>query len=165
MRKPLGIAAALLAVILIIPSTAQARHHQYRHHHYRHYHNIQTYDSVPAVAYYRDGNVEYGGHTVSHPSGCPGRAFCGCGVSVRVFGHPIRSLFLASNWFKFPRTSPASGMVAVRNHHVMYIEAYNGGGVATVYDPNSGGRATRVHTRSIAGYAIVNPHGGRYAAL
>lgn len=106
------------------------------------------------------------GHIVSHPLGCPGRAFCGCGVSVKVFGHPVKSLFLASNWFKFPRANPAPGMVAVRNHHVMYIVAYSGNGAATVYDPNSGGHATRIHTRSLRGYAIVNPHSGsRMAAI
>lgn len=96
---------------------------------------------------------------VAHPSGCPGTAFCGCGASVRIFGHSIRELWLAANWFKFPRTSPAPGMAAVRRHHVMVLEADLGGGVWQVYDANSGGHATRVHARSIAGYAIVNPHG------
>lgn len=151
------IAAAIVAFILI-PSTAQARYHHYR---YQYRHQIIRTDVLPAVAYYGDGNVEYNsGHIISHPAGCPARAFCGCGVSVRVFGRPIHNLFLASNWFKFPRANPAPGMVAVRNHHVMYIVAYGGNGAATVYDPNSGGHATRVHTRSLRGYAIVNPHGG-----
>lgn len=96
---------------------------------------------------------------VAHPSGCPSRAFCGCGAAVRVFGSPVRSLWLAANWFKFPRTSPAPGTVAVRRHHVFVLEADLGGGVWRVYDANSGGHATRVHARSIAGYVIVNPHG------
>lgn len=94
---------------------------------------------------------------VEHPAGCPRSAFCGCGAAVRVFGHPVRELWLASNWFKFPRTSPAPGMVAVRNHHVMVLEADLGGGMWRVYDANSGGHATRIHARSIAGYAVVNP--------
>lgn len=97
---------------------------------------------------------------VSHPSGCPSRAFCGCGAAVRVFGSPVRSLWLAANWFKFPRAAPAAGMVAVRNHHVFVLEADLGGGRWQVYDANSGGHATRIHARSIAGYQIVNPHGG-----
>lgn len=102
----------------------------------------------------------YGGAAVvAHPTGCPSSAFCGCGASVRIFGHSIRELWLAANWFKFPRTSPAPGMAAVRRHHVMVLEADLGGGVWQVYDANSGGHATRVHARSIAGYAIVNPHG------
>jgi hypothetical protein len=94
-----------------------------------------------------------------HPAGCPGRAFCGCGVSVKVFGHPVRGLYLASNWKRrFPRAEAGAGMVAARDGHVMFIEEYLGDGMARVYDPNSGGHQTRVHTRSLAGYTIVNPH-------
>jgi hypothetical protein len=97
---------------------------------------------------------------VSHPSGCPSRAFCGCGAAVRVFGSPIRSLWLAANWFKFPRAAPAPGTVAVRRHHVFVLEADLGGGVWSVYDANSGRGLTRIHARSLAGYVVVNPHGG-----
>ena len=95
---------------------------------------------------------------VSHPYGCPSRAFCGCGAAVRIFGHPIRSLWLAANWFRFPRAAPAPGMAAVRRHHVFVLEQHLSGNVWEVYDANSGGHATRIHARSIAGYAIVNPH-------
>lgn len=94
---------------------------------------------------------------VEHPAGCPRSAFCGCGAAVRVFGHSVRSLWLAANWFKFPRTTPAPGMVAVRRHHVMVLEADLGGGVWKVYDANSGRHLTRVHARSIAGWAVVDP--------
>lgn len=97
---------------------------------------------------------------VAHPTGCPRSAFCGCGAAVRIFGAPIRSLWLAANWFKFPRTAPAPGTVAVRKHHVFVLEADLGGGVWQVYDANSGRHQTRIHARSIAGYAIVNPRGG-----
>ena len=126
-------------------SPAEARHH--RHHRHIHYDYSRSNSQI-----------------VSHPSGCPSRAFCGCGVSVKVFGHPVRNLFLASNWFRFPRTAPSAGMVAVRNHHVMYIMALDGNGNATVYDPNSGGHQSRIHIRSLAGYRIVNPHGNRMAS-
>lgn len=94
---------------------------------------------------------------VAHPAGCPSRAFCGCGASIRVFGHSVRELWLAANWFKFPRSAPVPGTVAVRRHHVMVLEADLGGGIWRVYDANSGGHATRVHARSIAGYTIVSP--------
>lgn len=94
---------------------------------------------------------------VSHPSGCPSRAFCGCGAAVRVFGSPVRSLWLAAAWFKFPRAAPGAGMVAVRRHHVFVLEQHLGGSKWHVYDANSGGHATRLHARSIAGYVIVNP--------
>jgi hypothetical protein len=101
---------------------------------------------------------------VGHPPGCPRRAFCGCGTSVKVFGRPVRELFLARNWLKFPRVSPAAGMVAARYGHVFYIQSVNGDGTVLAYDPNSGGHQTRVHTVSLRGYKTVNPYGGRYAS-
>lgn len=91
------------------------------------------------------------------PAGCP-RSFCGCGVALRVFGHIVPELNLASNWLRFPRTSPAPGMVAARRGHVFVLEQHVSGDVWMAYDPNSGGHATRVHARSLRGYAVVNPH-------
>lgn len=104
------------------------------------------------------------GTVVAHPPGCPARAFCGCGAAVRVFGAPIRSLWLAANWLRFPRAAPAAGMVAARRGHVFVLEQHISGSTWQVYDANSGGRRTRIHARSIAGYQIVNPHGSRYAS-
>lgn len=101
----------------------------------------------------------YAGQVVAHPAGCPRRAFCGCGASVEVFGRPVRNLFLAANWLRFPRTSPAPGMAAARRGHVFVLRQHIGGSVWLVFDANSGGQRTRVHPRSIAGYAIVNPRG------
>lgn len=94
---------------------------------------------------------------VAHPQGCPARLFCGCGAAVRVFGRPVRDLWLAANWFRFPRATPASGMVAVRRHHVFVLESHIGGDTWLAYDANSGRRLTRIHARSIAGFTIVNP--------
>jgi len=96
--------------------------------------------------------------TVEHPAGCPWRAFCGCGAAVRIFGRPVRDLWLAANWFRFPRATPAPGMAAVRRHHVFVLEQWLGGSTWLVFDANSGHHGTRVHPRSIVGYAIVNPH-------
>lgn len=96
---------------------------------------------------------------VAHPEGCPSRAFCGCGAAVRVFGHSVRELWLAANWFKFPKAAPGAGMVAVRAHHVMVLEVDLGGGIWQVFDANAGHHLTMVHARSIAGYSIVNPRG------
>lgn len=178
--------AFLLAVTLGTP--AQARHHHYRHHVARHASYAHSVNSISpsfcrfdndehqACAGVSEAKISYGyssqavenrhgsrsyddGRIVGHPSGCPSSAFCGCGVSVRIFGHPVRNLYLASNWFKFPPATPGPGMVAVRNHHVMVIEAIDANGNAVVYDPNSGGHQTRIHTRSLAGYRVVNPHG------
>lgn len=99
-----------------------------------------------------------------HPNGCPARAFCGCGASIEVFGRSIRELWLAANWFRFPATAPAAGMVAVRRHHVFVIREVRGNGMVLAYDANSGRHQTRLHVRSLAGYRVVNPHGSRYAS-
>jgi hypothetical protein len=92
----------------------------------------------------------------SRPAGCP-RSFCGCGASIRVFGHIVPGLNLASNWLRFPRTAPAPGMVAARRGHVFVLEQHLGGDMWMAYDANSGGHATRLHARSLRGYAVVNP--------
>lgn len=102
---------------------------------------------------------------VAHPAGCPSRAFCGCGVALHVFGRPVRELWLASNWFAFPRAHAAPGMVAVRRHHVMAILTAYDDNTAIVYDPNSGGHQTRIHRRSLAGYVVVDPRAGRRYAV
>jgi hypothetical protein len=94
---------------------------------------------------------------VSHPEGCPRRAFCGCGAAVEVFGQPLRELWLAASWFKFPRAAAAPGMVAVRRGHVFVLRSHINGSKWLVFDANSGGHRTRVHSRSISGLAIVNP--------
>lgn len=92
------------------------------------------------------------------PSGCPHR-FCGCGASLQVFGRIIPTLNLAANWLRFPRTAPASGMVAARRGHVFVLKQHIGGNTWLVHDSNSGRGRTRIHPRSIAGFTIVNPHG------
>lgn len=94
-----------------------------------------------------------------HPPGCPRTAFCGCGAAVEVFGRPIRSLWLAARWLDFPRAAPAPGMVAARRGHVFVIKQVLGDGKVLAYDANSGGRRTRLHVRSLAGFSVVNPHG------
>lgn len=108
------------------------------------------------------GFIQYGptprSEVVGHPVGCPHRAFCGCGAAMRLFGLPIRSLWLAANWFRFPEAAPAPQMAAVRRHHVFILERHIQGNVWEVYDANSGHHATRIHAKSIAGYRIVNPH-------
>lgn len=113
---------------------------------------------TPPAAHTQLGRIS-DAQIVEHPSGCPSRLFCGCGAAVRVFGAPVRDLWLASNWFRFPRAAPAPGMVAVSRHHVFVLEAELGSGLWQVFDANSGGGATRIHARSLAGYTIVNPHG------
>lgn len=99
-----------------------------------------------------------------HPQGCPRRAFCGCGASVELFGRPVRELFLAANWFKFPRAEPGHNMAAVRRGHVFVLKRQLKGDLWEVVDHNSGGRKSRRHARSIRGYVIVDPSAGlKYA--
>jgi len=104
--------------------------------------------------------LAHGTQILPHPLGCPRRAFCGCGAAVEVFGRPIRSLWLAANWLRFPRTAPAPGMVAARRGHVFVIKQVLGAGKVLAYDANSGGRRTRLHVRSLAGFVVVDPRGG-----
>lgn len=104
--------------------------------------------------------LQRGATILPHPPGCPRRAFCGCGAAVEVFGKPIRSLWLAARWLDFPRAAPAPGMVAARRGHVFVIKQVLGSGKVLAYDANSGGRRTRLHVRSLAGFVVVNPHGG-----
>lgn len=100
-----------------------------------------------------------------HPIGCPRIAFCGCGAAVEIFGKPIRSLWLARAWYRFPKANPAPGMVAVRKHHVFVLKQHVGGNRWLAVDHNSGARKSRLHVRSIAGLTIVNPHARALAAL
>lgn len=109
-------------------------------------------------------SVEYTSQIVSHPPGCPRRAFCGCGAALEVFGRHVRGLWLARNWFQFPRTTPAPGMVAVRRNHVFVIREVRGPNLVLAYDANSGQRKTRIHVRSLNGFVVVNPHARRWAS-
>lgn len=92
------------------------------------------------------------------PSGCP-HAYCGCSASLKVFGRIVPNLNLAANWLKFPRAAPASGMVAARHGHVFVIVAVNSDGTVVAHDGNSGRGLTRIHTVSLRGYTVVDPHG------
>jgi hypothetical protein len=159
------VALALFCALVVSPTEARQRHHR------------DTFLKDPNCFIFCDGSLvssrglrvvkamgglgeparRYPAQTVSHPAGCPARAFCGCGAAVRVFGRPVKSLYLAANWYKFPRTSPAPGAVAVRKHHVFVLEQHLGGSIWLAYDANSGRHATRIHARSISGYVIVQP--------
>ncbi len=134
----LRITAAIIVLVSLLSTSAEARR-------YRHYRaHPEAYQSF--------------GTFLSHPAGCPSRAFCGCGAAVEVFGSPRRDLWLAANWLRFPRTAPAPGMVAARRGHVFVLRNEVSPGVWMVADHNSGGHRSRLHVRSLAGYAVVNPH-------
>ena len=125
-------------------------------------------DATARDAFAAASPLDANGNTVvvaGRPAGCP-YEFCGCEASRYVFGEIRRELNLASAWAKkFPRTAPAAGMAAVRNHHVMILMSHVDGSDWLVHDGNSGNHLTREHVRSIAGYVIVDPHGTRAASL
>jgi hypothetical protein len=115
---------------------------------------------VASATFAMDANGNPGPVVISHrPDGCP-HAFCGCEASLYLFGAIRADLNLAANWArKFPHASPAPGMAAVRNHHVMVLMSHVDGNNWLVHDGNSGGGLTREHVVSISGYTIVNPRG------
>jgi hypothetical protein len=133
--------------------------HRYgRHLARRHFRHLSQH--VGRHVYYDRGQI------VAHPAGCPRSLFCGCGASIEVFGRSVRDLWLVANWYRFPRTAPAPGMAVLwGTRHVAIIREYYGDGTALLYDTNSGQGLTRVHRRSIAGLAVVNPHPGKKAKL
>lgn len=175
--KMTAIIFALLTALSV--TSAQAKHHRHYKPHKMPAHAIihiaagnDTDLSDSRYGWVSQGQIqartsqEYaydGGHVVSHPAGCPWRLFCGCGASVRVFGYPVRDLFLAENWRRFPSAMPGAGMVAWRSGHVFVIESVNGDGTVVAYDANSGGHLTRIHTVSLSGFHVVDPHGARVA--
>lgn len=118
---------------------------------------ILFFPNSPALAQKSKNNLIYKSSIVAHPVGCPRTKFCGCGVSLRVYGERIRKLYLAANWLKFKKTDAAPGMVAARRGHVFYIEKVLGRGMVLAYDPNSGRRKTKIHVRSLSGFTVVDP--------
>ena len=163
------LAFAFLA--LIAASPAQARHH-YRHHGGRfhvhrvhgHWHYAPQRDrgyaeaddwSRPTRHEGRRHRTRYsGGRGLSAPCATARRLGgpCGCFASELLFGHSVRGLWLAANWFQFPRTAAKPGAVIVRQHHVVVIEAVHGSR-ATVHD------SWGIHEVSLAGKTVVDPHG------
>lgn len=91
------------------------------------------------------------------PAGCP-HAYCGCGLR-KYLGLSDKRLNLAANWARFfPHVaSPRPGLVAVRRHHVMYIEAAAEKERWLIRDYNSGGGLSRLHVCDIRGYVFVDP--------
>jgi hypothetical protein len=137
-------------------TTADVRH--------EHQQKIRTADRA-SIQYVADTTNNDSHATVvgGRPTDCP-RSFCGCEASRYLFGHVRADLYLASNWLrKFPRTSPAPGMAAVRNHHVFVLMSHVDGNNWLVHDGNSGQGLTREHVRSISGYTVVNPQGASIA--
>ena len=147
---------ALLSLATTIASDARPRHAQIDC-------DIRGCSSKPGAARVevqrvRRVNLFHEGTVVGRrPAGCP-YEFCGCEASLYLFGKIRPELNLASNWIReFPRTSPAPGMAAAREGHVMVLMKHISGNDWLVHDGNSGSHLTRDHIRSIRGYVIVDP--------
>jgi hypothetical protein len=166
--------AALAAITLALTVSVQARPHK-AHHRQQVQQSIITCNqqgcSDRVIDYTPERSnrtserrIEIGEGVVGgRPAGCPWR-YCGCGVSLKVFGKIIPKLNLALNWkIIFPRTEPAAGMVAARSGHVFYIVSVVDSSTVVAYDPNSGGHKTRIHTVSLRGFTVVDPHGSKVA--
>lgn len=161
-------ASGAKASYLISPMGEGAQYPTYRHYStytYRHYPTYHSYGRAMRGLRPVRHFVQHGSHAamtseiVAHPAGCPRNLFCGCGVSVRVFGHSVRELWLVRNWYRYPRAAAAPGNVAILgSRHVAYILQVYGDGTARLYDPNSGGGLTRIRRVSLRGWAIVDPH-------
>lgn len=177
MLKRILVTATLIGLTF---TPAHARHHKHhRHvvHHVKHAHHRAKVVAEPvrlewnfdpfkpminlpvqAITKAAEAVQRVGEVILPHPSNCPRTAFCGCGAADEVGRPNERSLWLAANWFRFPRTSPAPGAAAVRRHHVFVLKEHIGGNMWLVIDHNSGHHQSRLHVRSISGYVIVNPH-------
>ena len=182
-----GVMGMLITLLLItfVSSTANAYHSRRGHHH-----NQQiSYRGSDACMLTNDGRsvcnasyrtsaprtldaagnrtfamAETGSVIGSRPADCPNR-YCGCGLR-KYLGLGDARLNLASNWARLlPREAgPRPGLAAVRNGHVMYIEAAAGNGQWLIRDYNSGGGLSRIHVRSLAGAHVINRHYAAYAA-
>jgi hypothetical protein len=88
---------------------------------------------------------------------------CGCEISLRFFGRVVNepNLKLAINYRIFEPAAPGPGTVAYRPGHVFEILRDNGDGTVKAWDPNSGGRLTRIHDVSLRGYRVVRPDASR----
>jgi uncharacterized protein (TIGR02594 family) len=91
----------------------------------------------------KQNNVKTADLGSKRPSGCPS-AWCGCWLSLEVFGKNIRELWLAKNWLKFRHTSPSVGSVAVMSRrgggHVGIVTAFDEKGNPIIKSGNHGHR-------------------------
>jgi hypothetical protein len=180
----MSIMGTSIALLVFSFATHPAIAHNSKHHHHRHHHAYQNAAVTPApenfCVFTNEGRQICGsyretrradrpesrvrsaadGGTIigSRPAGCP-HAYCGCGLRKYLALTDTR-LNLARNWARlFPHEpSPRVGLAAVRNHHVMYIEAPASDGSWLVRDYNSGNGLSRIHVRDVSGYVFVNPH-------
>lgn len=103
---------------------------------------------------------------VKNPPGCPPINFCGCGASWFLWGKTNKKdHWRARTWYKYPKTKPKKGAVAVRDHHVFVIIDTLPDGRVLAYDANSGQHKTRIRVRTLRGYSVRDPGASRLASI
>lgn len=94
------------------------------------------------------------------PSGCPPRVWCGCWLSLEIFGENRRELWLAKNWLKFGKTVPRVGSIAVLGRrgggHVGVVVGFDGSDPILKSGNHSNRVAVATYTRSRV-IAFVSP--------
>lgn len=108
----------------------------------------------------RNARVARAGRLSGRPAGCPARSWCGCFMSLHVFGRNVRSLWLARAWTRIgrPARGPAPGVIAVygrgRGGHVGRVVRVVGPGRIVLLSGNDGGRVRQRErsTRGIIAY-------------
>lgn len=101
----------------------------------------------------------------SRPAGCPAR-FCGCALSLKLFGKIIPKFNLSTNWKALPATSAAPGMVAAKRGHVLQLVSHVRGNRWKVWTANSCGRRICIQERNItSAYTFHNPFASNVAMV
>jgi hypothetical protein len=121
----------------------------HRHHSYHRGRAVESQSSAYRRSY--SGNLDASCRSAARMGGP-----CGCWAAEHFFGSPVRNLWLARNWLRFPHTMAAAGTAAVwpNHHHVAPVVAVNGNGTVTVAD------SWGTHAVRMAGLTFVSPHGG-----
>jgi len=158
----------ILAIVIGFAHTAEAKHGHHRLHHIHHHrvhvhhthyshHRIHAVHRIRLDLHRSKSAVAAPVTMLAHPDGCPRVAFCGCGAAIDALGRNVRSLWVAANWYAFPRSSPGYNTVGVRPHHVLVLKQQVSGNIWMANDYNSGGHLSRYHAVDISRYTIVSP--------
>lgn len=145
------IIAAAIAVLILIPTSADSRQKK---------HNFQkpiVTDKIDTTSNLASGEtVQFSARRGS----CDGYHRCRCGtVAASLHGLPVNyhglNLKMARSYYAFPRTTCHAGAVGIPHaHHVYTVVQCNGDGTAVVHDDAG------TYTRRVAGNTFVSVSGG-----
>lgn len=155
--RTIKIVMFLMSLFMIQPAEARHHHESSRHTVHRHHTHGTRHAHHRSHVHHREVHRLPAVVMLPHPDGCPHRLFCGCGAALDVFGKHVRHLWLAANWYSYPRSPPGYNTVGVRPHHVLVLKHHVSGTIWMVNDYNSGGHLSRYHAVDISRYTIVSP--------